>query len=681
PFWSSLSASANGGVYYQLFGAAPRRYLVVQWDDLYMWRSGDIATFQAILFEGSDIIKFQYQWLTTDYLHAVGIENKDASDGITYNTCGLSGQVYDGRAVLFLPLGSAYGPISADITFAAQTAASLPVNSWITNTVAITAFGGLFEFERRAETLVNPVSLISSTKSVDKAAAGMGETLTYRLNLTNTGLLAARGAQLTDTLPAALTFVSGSLSCSSGACGYSSGLVTWEGSVTPTRPVTLTYRATLNRLLPNRSPVVNTARLHNGSGTYHTLTATFTARAPDLGASTIQAEPAQVLAGEAVTYTIYIFNAGEFATPAQLAATLPPSLTYRSSSLVCGRGTCAFHNGTVIWAGTAYLRSLIPVRFQAQTPGWAAVGQVITSTAAITDLTGGAGLTLTATVTITGAADLWVSKTGPGVAAPGGALVYTIHHGNRGPYHASFPAQVIDHLPPGAAYLGSKPPGVYSPTAHSVTWDATALGTGGGTLGTFGSLAPGISGTLVVTAAAPVGSGLLPYLLTNTAVITTPPSDPDGGNNTARYVTIIGGQVNLLESSKTVAPQQAAQGDALTYTITLKNSGAITATTRITDPLPAGTGFVAGSGTVDGVGAALYNQTRRQVEWQGPVAPGKTVILRFQAQITTPLGIQLTNRVVVSDGVWMTVYRQATARALPVTPAKYSTYLPLVLKK
>ena len=62
PFWDDLASTAdnNGGVYYTTEGDAPNRKFIIQWHIL----DGTLAEeidFELILFEHSNLIKFQYK--------------------------------------------------------------------------------------------------------------------------------------------------------------------------------------------------------------------------------------------------------------------------------------------------------------------------------------------------------------------------------------------------------------------------------------------------------------------------------------------------------------------------------------------------------------------------------------------------------------------------------------------
>ncbi len=63
PFWDDLNpsvAGTTGGVYWQVTGAAPNRELVVEWRDVPHYSCGGAATFQAVFFENSPGVLFNY---------------------------------------------------------------------------------------------------------------------------------------------------------------------------------------------------------------------------------------------------------------------------------------------------------------------------------------------------------------------------------------------------------------------------------------------------------------------------------------------------------------------------------------------------------------------------------------------------------------------------------------------
>jgi hypothetical protein len=95
--WDDLAPDyyfPNGNVYYQLFGSAPNRYLVIEWNNLWFWGtpSNDPITFEAILYEAGGKIKLQYQDVIGSYpgydlggSATVGIEDSTGSTGLQYS--------------------------------------------------------------------------------------------------------------------------------------------------------------------------------------------------------------------------------------------------------------------------------------------------------------------------------------------------------------------------------------------------------------------------------------------------------------------------------------------------------------------------------------------------------------------------------------------------------------------
>lgn len=93
PFWDDLVTwGSAGAVYYQVIGEAPNRKFVVEWfDNQHFSSSPSGITFEAILYEGTNDIKFQYRDVDfgSDYYNngisaTVGIEGADGA-GLQYS--------------------------------------------------------------------------------------------------------------------------------------------------------------------------------------------------------------------------------------------------------------------------------------------------------------------------------------------------------------------------------------------------------------------------------------------------------------------------------------------------------------------------------------------------------------------------------------------------------------------
>jgi uncharacterized repeat protein (TIGR01451 family) len=398
--WDDLVV--NDGIYYQTFGSAPNRYTVIQWSSAQHYLDTNTFDFEIILHENGAI---KVQMLTagpeTGSGSTTGIEDYTETQGLTY-ACNTTSSIHDDLAIVFLPAGATWQTTTryADVTFAVTTATGLPANAWITNTATIT--GSLSVVERSAGTLINPLDLSTSVKTADKGQALVNEVVTYDFSLQNTGLLTATGAVLTDAIPANTTYVPGSVACSSGACAYDPGgdAITWSGDIVAGSPITLTFAVTLTTVLPDQTPVINTATLDDGFGGSYDLEALFLARSSNLSASFKQAAPNQVGRGGTVTYTVYIYNSGDVETVGEMSDVLPTGVTYVPSSLFCGGGSCGEAAGVVTWTGTVPPRSMVPVRFQVTVSAAAAPGTQITNIATVTDTSWGVDYPAAETITV-----------------------------------------------------------------------------------------------------------------------------------------------------------------------------------------------------------------------------------------------------------------------------------------
>ncbi len=85
-------------------------------------------------------------------------------------------------------------------------------------------------------------NLSTSTKTVSTPHADPGEAITYTIRLVNSGGPSPQTTYLTDTLPADLTYVPGSLTASHGAVDdLNSTILKWQGQLTVS-PITITYQ-------------------------------------------------------------------------------------------------------------------------------------------------------------------------------------------------------------------------------------------------------------------------------------------------------------------------------------------------------------------------------------------------------------------------------------------------------
>ena len=107
-----FNPSAGGAVYYKTVGDAPDRRFVATWEVVPEYSQGGMNTFQVQLFEGSNVIQFGYNGLTTDGIDwlnqnmEVGLSY--ASDQLVLAAAGNQIPDLDGFNICFTPEGGTY---------------------------------------------------------------------------------------------------------------------------------------------------------------------------------------------------------------------------------------------------------------------------------------------------------------------------------------------------------------------------------------------------------------------------------------------------------------------------------------------------------------------------------------------------------------------------------------------
>jgi hypothetical protein len=97
PYWDDWfpTTPANGEVRYQTLGSSPNQRFIAQWTNVLHFATPtpqERATFQAVLFEGSNLIEFRYQLVDSRDTPSIGIENDTGTVGVnvpngTQGTC------------------------------------------------------------------------------------------------------------------------------------------------------------------------------------------------------------------------------------------------------------------------------------------------------------------------------------------------------------------------------------------------------------------------------------------------------------------------------------------------------------------------------------------------------------------------------------------------------------------
>ena len=168
---------------------------------------------------------------------------------------------------------------------------------------------------------------LSVTKTVSDATPNVGDQITFTVTLSNQGPDAATGVQVTDLLPAGLTFVSATPS--QGTYNNVSGVWT-VGTVSSGVPQTLSITATVvSPAAQTNTGTISDADQFDPNTANNTASATETPQQADL-AVTKTVSDATPNVGDQITFTVTLSNQGpDAATGVQVTDLLPAGVTLR----------------------------------------------------------------------------------------------------------------------------------------------------------------------------------------------------------------------------------------------------------------------------------------------------------------------------------------------------------------
>jgi len=464
----------------------------------------------------------------------------------------------------------------------------------------------------------------------------VGSDITYTLTVANNGIGVAQSLVVTDNLPASLTYVSCG-STGGGVCGGTGNNRTVSFSSLPIgSAATITLVATVNGT--GGASISNTASVSAATtdlnSSNDSATTTTTVSSADLSITKLDS-PDPVNAGENITYTLVVTN-NSSTIPAQsvtVSDQVPANTTFvsvgatpagwtRTDSTTVGQtGAVTYTLPTMAANGTATFTITVKVDSNV------ANNSVISNTATVSSNTpdgNSANNSAPQTTTVRTPADLSLSKT-VNNASPnvGEQVTFTITMNNSGPYAATG-VTVKDQLPAGLTYVSDDGGGAYS--SGSSVW-------------TVGPISASASATLHITAqatAAAVGGSI------NTAEITAsdqfdPDSTPNNhnpGEDDQSSLTVTAKSADL-SLTKTVNNSSPTVSQDVIFTITLSNAGPDTATNvQVTDPLPAGLGFVSSTQSQGSYGSSSGIWTVGSVNASGTATLTITATVQSAGTVT-----------------------------------------------
>ena len=451
---------------------------------------------------------------------------------------------------------------------------------------------------------VNPEEAnLALSKTVSNPRPNVGDTVIFTVTLSDNGPSDATGVEVTDLLPAGLTFVLSTPS--QGMYDSVSGLWT-VGTLANGARATLTLEARVDSPDPQTSTATITAADQFDPTTGNdSASATETPLQADL-ALTKTVDLANPNVGDVIDFTVTLTNNGpDAATNVQVADLLPAGLVFVDD--VPSQGT--YDDASGVWAvGTVTTAApqtlLILARVVSPDP------RTNTATISGVDQFDPATGNDTASATETPQqADLALTKTvdnpTPNV---GDVVTFTVTLTNKGPDQATN-VEVQDVLPSGLTFLFDLPSqGIYTPFPG--VWD----------LGTVTTDTPQ---TLRIQAR--VDS---PIPRINTADLLSPDQfDPDTTNDSASVTETA--QRADLALAKTVSDARPNVGDTIIFTVTVTNVGPNPATNvEVNDLLPAGVTFLTAVPSQGAYSGGIWVV--------GTVSPGAPQALQIDARVESP---------------------------------------------
>lgn len=364
---------------------------------------------------------------------------------------------------------------------------------------------------------------------------------------------------------------------------------------------------------------------------------------PNVDVSVVKTDsPDPVIAGNQITYTLAVANAGPSAADnVVLTDVLPAGVTFVSVTPSQGTaanasGTVTANLGTINAGGTATVTLIVSV------PSSTAAGTSISNTATVTSSyidTNAANNTSTVATTVNRSVDLAITKTDtPDPVLVTGQITYTLTVTNNGPSSASG-VTINDVLPATLGVVSVTPSvGTVNTVGNNVTVNV-------------GNLAAAATATVTIVASI---SDTTITTVSNTATVTSTETDSNAANNTSTTSTTVNPAIDLVVT-KTDSADPVVAGNALTYTVTVTNNGPSTATNVVlTDALPASLTFVSAtssqgtatfaSGTVTGTLGTLASGASATVTINTTVSSSATgTITNTASAIATQTDINASN--------------------------------------
>ena len=445
------------------------------------------------------------------------------------------------------------------------------------------------------EEVETKVANITGAKSVDKSTAKVGDTLTYTIELTNSGNGDGK-VTVTDEIPTGTTLVADSITAN-GSYNEENKTITWtDVKVEAGKTAEVSFKVTINS--DTKTSVTNKAVIDGNKPTEEVETKV----ANITGAKSVDKSTAKV--GDTLTYTITLTNSGNADGKVTVTDEVPTGTRIKDEN------TTGYNKetNTMTWsnvevkAGKSVELTLEVVVKDDTTDTVKNVAKIDNKEIPEKPETKVANITGIKTV----------DKT---EAKVGDTLTYTITLTNNG--NADGTVTVTDEIPTGTTLVADSitANGSYNEENKTITWTDVKVEAGK---------------TAEVSFKVTINSDTKTSV-TNKAVI-------DGNKPTEEVET----KVANITGTKTVDKTETKVGDTLTYTITLTNSGNADGTVTVTDEIPTGT-------RIKDENTTGYNKATNTMIWSDvEVKAGKSVELTLEVVVEDNTSV-IKNKAYVDD--------------------------------
>jgi len=286
---------------------------------------------------------------------------------------------------------SAAGPLAiggtATITFTTNVGNGFANGAQISSQAIIQASGTL-PVLATTQSIYAVAAAVVGIKTVDKAVADPGATLTYLITVSNTSGAAASDVQIVDPIPQDTSYV-GNLSASAGIPTHDSGTnqVVWQiSTLAASQSITMSFQVQINQLPLHSATVTNKAVLIVPGAPQSLLNAVTSVRGmADLSNSIYTADPLTVGPNGTITYALNLLNDGTTAASnASVTLTIPDGSNLVANSAAATSGNLNVNTAlnTIAWTASEPLAigSVTRISFQVKL-GSTTVNSVFSSTA------------------------------------------------------------------------------------------------------------------------------------------------------------------------------------------------------------------------------------------------------------------------------------------------------------